>query len=91
MGAKNQDSVAMPFGRRTRCGLAKENACKYANTHRNDVVPAEDEDVDVAHALSWCVTEKGWPCAALYIVDRDQVCSYADAIVRVGTSCLHGS
>jgi hypothetical protein len=55
----------MPFGRRTRCGLAKENACKYAKTHHDDVVPAEDEDVDVAHALSWCVTEKGWPCAAL--------------------------
>ena len=39
----------MPFGRRTRCGLAKETAYKYANTHHNDVVPSEDEDVDVAH------------------------------------------
>ena len=39
-----------------RFGYAKENAHKYANTHHNEV-PAEDEDVDVAHVLSWCVTE----------------------------------
>jgi hypothetical protein len=38
--------------------LAKENPHEYANTHHNDVVPAEDADVDVAYVLSWCGTEQ---------------------------------